>query len=113
MRYLPNGKQMSEADAHTIHEIGIPSLVLMERAALQIVETMHKKNISTEKSLIVCGSGNNGGDGFAVARLLTEQGKHADVLFAGREASFSEECRCQKQIVENMGISVFTEFPDE
>ena len=113
MRYLPNGKQMSEADAHTIHEIGIPSLVLMERAALQIVETMHKKNISTEKSLIVCGSGNNGGDGFAVARLLTEQGKHADVLFAGKEASLSEECRCQKQIVENMGISVFTEFPDE
>ena len=47
MRYLPNGKQMSEADAHTIHKIGIPSLVLMERAALQIVETMHKKNIST------------------------------------------------------------------
>lgn len=113
MRYLPNGKQMSKADAHTIHEIGIPSLVLMERAALQIVETMHKKNISTEKSLIVCGSGNNGGDGFAVARLLTEQGKHADVLFAGKEASLSEECRCQKQIVENMGISVFTEFPDE
>ena len=108
MRYLPNGKQMSKADAHTIHEIGIPSLVLMERAALQIVETMHKKNISTEKSLIVCGSGNNGGDGFAVARLLTEQGKHADVLFAGKEASLSEECRCQKQIVENMGISVFT-----
>ena len=97
MRYLPNGKQMSEADAYTIHEIGIPSLVLMERAAL----------------LIVCGSGNNGGDGFAVARLLTEQGKHADVLFAGKEASLSEECRCQKQIVENMGISVFTEFPDE
>ena len=113
MRYLPNGKQMSEADAHTIHEIGIPSLVLMERAALQIVETMHKKNISTEKSLIVCGSGNNGGDGFAVARLLAEQGKHADVLFAGKETSLSEECRCQKQIVENMGISVFTEFPDE
>ena len=76
MRYLPNGKQMSEADAHTIHKIGIPSLVLMERAALQIVETMQKKNISTEKSLIVCGSGNNGGDGFAVARLLTE---HVDV----------------------------------
>ena len=53
MRYLPNGKQMSEADAHTIHEIGIPSLVLMERAALQIVETMHKKNISTDSLVSV------------------------------------------------------------
>ena len=53
MRYLPNGKQMSEADAHTIHEIGIPSLVLMERAALQIIETMHKKNISTDSLVSV------------------------------------------------------------
>ena len=53
MRYLPNGKQMSKADAHTIHEIGIPSLVLMERAALQIVETMHKKNISTDSLVSV------------------------------------------------------------
>lgn len=113
MRYLPDGKMMSEADAFTIHKIGIPSLVLMERAALKIVETMNEKKISTEKSLIVCGSGNNGGDGFAVARLLTELGKHADVLFAGKETSLSEECRCQKQIVENMGISVFTEYPEK
>lgn len=113
MRYLPNGKQMSEADAYTIHQIGVPSLVLMERAALQIVETMRKKKIPTEKSLIVCGSGNNGGDGFAVARLLTEEGKRADVLFAGKESSLSEECRCQKQIAEKMGISVFTEYPEE
>lgn len=113
MRYLPNGKQMSEADAYTIHQIGVPSLVLMERAALQIVETMKEKRIPTERSLIVCGSGNNGGDGFAVARLLTEAGKQADVLFAGKEASLSEECRCQKQIVEKMGISVFTEYPEK
>ena len=111
MRYLPNGKQMSEADAYTIHQIGVPSLVLMERAALQIVKTIHERGISTEKCLIVCGSGNNGGDGFAVARLLTEQGKQADVFFAGKEASLSDECRLQKQIAENLGISVFTEYP--
>ena len=41
MRYLPNGTQMSSADKFTIEETGIPSLVLMERAALKTVEIMH------------------------------------------------------------------------
>lgn len=86
MRYLPNGKQMSEADAHTIHEIGIPSLVLMERAALQIVETMHKKNISIEKSLIVCGSGNNGGDGICSSKALNRTGKACRCTICREEA---------------------------
>ena len=73
MRYLPDGKQMKEADTHTIEELGVPSLVLMERAALEVVETMEKKGIDTSKALVVCGSGNNGGDGFAAARILTER----------------------------------------
>ena len=71
MRYLPDGKQMKEADRHTIEDLGVPSLVLMERAALTTVETMEKRGIDTSKALIVCGSGNNGGDGFAAARILT------------------------------------------
>ena len=40
MRYLPDGTQMKTADSHMIEEIGMPSLVLMERAALKTVETM-------------------------------------------------------------------------
>ena len=65
---------MKEADEHTIQQIGIPSVVLMERAALQIVDTMIREKIDLRKALIVCGSGNNGGDGFAAARLLKERG---------------------------------------
>ena len=45
MRYLPNGKQMKEADEHTMQQIGIPSVVLMERAALQVVDTMIREQI--------------------------------------------------------------------
>ena len=104
---------MKDADLYTIEQIGIPSLVLMERAALQIVETMEQEHTDLRKSLIVCGSGNNGGDGFAVARLLMEKGHDVSVFFAGSENSLSDECRLQKQIVEKLEIRVFTEFPEE
>ena len=104
---------MKEADEHTIQQIGIPSVVLMERAALQIVDTMIREKIDLRKALIVCGSGNNGGDGFAAARLLKERGYDVSVFFAGKEGSLSEECRLQKSIAGRLGIRIFTEFPEE
>ena len=111
MRYLPDGEQMKSADAYTIEQLGIPSLVLMERAALKVVEALYERKMDLAKVLIVCGSGNNGGDGFAMARLLHEKGICAEVLFAGKESSLSEECALQKKIAERIGISVFTDLP--
>ena len=46
MRYLPDGAWMQRADEYTIQKIGIPSLVLMERAALKTVEVMKEKGIT-------------------------------------------------------------------
>ncbi len=112
MRYLPDGGQMKEADTYTIRTLGVPSMVLMERAALKTVEVMEQSGIDLERALIACGSGNNGGDGFAIARLLHEKKMHPEILFAGREQSLTEECRCQKEIDERLGIPVFTEVPD-
>nr|WP_294494389.1 NAD(P)H-hydrate dehydratase [uncultured Mediterraneibacter sp.] len=111
MRYLPDGIQMKSADRYTIEQVGIPSLVLMERAALQTVSAMRRYGIDLSRPLIVCGSGNNGGDGFAIARLLYEGGREAEVFFAGKDSSLSEECRIQKKIVENLGIKVSTDYP--
>ena len=45
MRYLPDGTRMRQADAHTIQEIGIPSVVLMEHAALRTVEAMEQEKM--------------------------------------------------------------------
>ena len=104
---------MKNADTHTIRQIGIPSLVLMERAALKIVESIEQADVSLSDTLVVCGSGNNGGDGFAAARILVEKGYRASVLFVGKETSLSEECRLQKKIAENLGIPVFTTYPGE
>lgn len=112
MRYLPDGTQMKNADLYTINEIGIPSLVLMERAALEAVAVMKEQRLDMSNALIVCGSGNNGGDGFALARILAEEGRKPHILFAGKETSMSAECALQKSIVQKMGLPVFTEFPE-
>lgn len=106
MRYLPDAVQMKDADTFTIDTIGIPSMVLMERAAYAFVCTLKEKIKSIEKILVVCGSGNNGGDGFAVARMLVQEGYEVHIIFAGREESCAKETKQQKKIAENLGISI-------
>lgn len=106
MRYLLTAEQMKSGDDKTIHEIGVPSMVLMERAALKSVEILEQEGLDLSASLIVCGSGNNGGDGFAIARLLWLKGYHVDVVFVGKEASRSDDTRQQMKILENYQVSI-------
>ncbi len=100
MNYLLTGKQMREADKYTIEQIGIPSLVLMERASMGVADEIMKRFSVKQKVLIVCGSGNNGGDGYAIARLLHLKGHDVSIYFTGNEQSRSEENLLQKQICE-------------
>ncbi|XCP83655.1 NAD(P)H-hydrate epimerase [Roseburia hominis] len=112
MRYILTAEQMKASDMATICEIGIPSLVLMERAALRCVEVMKEEQIDLTKPLIVCGSGNNGGDGVAVARLLFEEGYTPEVVFVGNMSSRSQEMRAQMEILEKLGVSFGNSLPD-
>lgn len=104
MKYLLTGKQMREADRHTIEQIGIPSLVLMERASMRVADEIMNRFSEEKKVLVVCGSGNNGGDGYAVARLLSLKEYDVSIYFAGNEDSRSEENRLQKQICDHYQI---------
>src|SRR5213592_340166 len=73
MRVL-TAAQMREADRRTTDDIGIPSLVLMENAGRQAVaamEAMHSDLLERQVA-VLCGHGNNGGDGFVVARTLMQ-----------------------------------------
>lgn len=106
MEFLLNADQMKRLDAGTIRQIGIPSAVLMERAALSVVEEMNRCGCDLRSVLVVCGSGNNGGDGLAIARLLDEQGVNVSVDFVGRVESMTEETALQKKICENCGIKI-------
>ena len=80
MKKLVTCKEMKDLDSTTIREIGVPSEVLMERAALKVVEETEKYLQKDERILVVCGSGNNGGDGIAVARLFHLKGIRVEFL---------------------------------
>lgn len=77
---------MREVDRLTTERYGVPSLLLMENAAARAVEAIEKKfgDVAGKRALVICGRGNNGGDGAAIARLLHNRGASVDVLLLGR-----------------------------
>ena len=105
MRQLVTGEQMKAVDQYAIQEVGIPSLVLMERAALSVVEEMEPELFREDQILIACGTGNNGADGAAVGRMLFLRGYHVTVVTVGREESRTEELKLQLSINEKLGLS--------
>lgn len=107
MRQIVTCREMKALDEATIREKGIPSCVLMERAALKTVEEMEKRfqnRKKKERVLVVCGSGNNGGDGIAIARILFLRGVRSELYFVGSVERMTEETRRQWEIAENYQI---------
>lgn len=109
MKFIVDSQQMKELDRHTIQDLGVPAVVLMERASLSVVEEL-KKNFNLERVLVICGSGNNGGDGIAIARLLHLAGFRVDLFMAGKKEAFTEETKMQWKIAGNYGISMVKNF---
>lgn len=101
--------QMKACDRYTIDVLGVPSRVLMERAAAKAVEILLARAdlFPAGPVVVLCGGGNNGGDGLAMARFLTDgstgEKRKVTVIYTGRyteegtpdESRMSEECRRQ------------------
>src|SRR5262245_51298419 len=107
MRVL-NSAQMREADRRTIDEIGIPSLVLMENAGRQVVaaiEAMHA-DLREERVSVLCGRGNNGGDGFVIARTLMQRGVDVSVFLLGRVAEVRGDARINLEALGRLSVTV-------
>ena len=107
MRIL-NADQMREADRRTIEDIGIPSLVLMENAGRQVVAAMESffDDLAEQRVAILSGKGNNGGDGFVVARTLYQRGVDVSVFVVGHIAEIKGDARVNLEILPRLGITV-------
>ena len=112
MRYLPDGRQMKAADGYTIREKKMPSLILMERAARTFVETVCETDADLSDVCVVCGSGNNGGDGFAIARLLLERGAGVSACMVGNPDHCTEETKRQIQLFREAGGTIEEGFTE-
>ena len=96
--------QVREIDDYAINQLGIPGIVLMENAAINIFNHI-LQNVPQDKLnriAILCGKGNNGGDGFAVARHLANKGFHVQVIYLGTKDELSEDSKRNFQALTNL-----------
>ncbi|QDP86143.1 NAD(P)H-hydrate dehydratase [Chryseobacterium sp. SNU WT5] len=87
---LFSAQQIKQWDEYTVEHQLISSLALMERAAISCVDWLIQRFRKNETFVLFCGNGNNGGDGFAIARLLYEKGYNVDV-FCDQQLPFSKD----------------------
>lgn len=117
MKYLVTSEEMKRYDNNTIEKIGIPGMVLMERAALSVLAVVEKKyrqeNPEHIKVLVIAGMGNNGGDGLALSRLLSERGYSVTIWCVGDENKASDQWKLQRKILENYPVQIETKIPME
>ena len=95
MKYLISGKEMKNWEKQAMEKYKIPSLLLMERAAESVVKEILSGSYDLKKILIACGTGNNGGDGLAIARMLKLKGCQVDVCVVGALDKMSQEAKQQ------------------
>lgn len=103
---------MKSADSKAINEFGIESLVLMERAALETVRVIENGFVPGNRCIIVCGKGNNGGDGFAIARILYLKGFDVKIFSLSSPAFFSEDCKKNYELASKLNIKIICDIKE-
>ena len=100
---LGGNETTRKIDSYAINELRIPSIVLMENAAISFTRHIGKNE---DNFLIICGKGNNGGDGYAIARQLFSKEKKVKI-FCISDENMSNDCSVNYEICKNSGIEIF------
>jgi ADP-dependent NAD(P)H-hydrate dehydratase / NAD(P)H-hydrate epimerase len=99
---LYNTSQIRSLDTFAIKRLNVPGIVLMENAALGIYQSIIERVENINCVGFVCGKGNNGGDGYAVARHFSNAGFDVKVISLGTETDLSEDCKINFNILKNL-----------
>lgn len=100
---IGNAQLTRNMDSYCINELSIPSIILMENAAISVVKNINFDNFKS--FTVVCGSGNNGGDGLAIARQILAMNMKINVFMVGNN-SMSKDCNINYDILKNMGVKI-------
>lgn len=101
MQKVVTAKGMQQYDRAAIERFAVPSLLLMENAGRSVVEIMEEEfgNLSGKRVYVFCGKGNNGGDGFVVARHLYNRGAHVSVFLAAKKNVLKGDAKVNCDVV--------------
>lgn len=104
LMFISDGMESLKIDQEAIHHYGIPSLALMEQAALAVVAYI--ETLSVHNVLILCGPGNNGADGFAISRILYSRGYHVHIVCPCDDKNMSEDEFIQYRAAHYLGLTI-------
>ncbi|MDZ7340786.1 MAG: NAD(P)H-hydrate dehydratase [candidate division KSB1 bacterium] len=108
MKMVVTAKEMAQLDRAAIEGMKIPGVVLMENAGAGVVRHIEQflGGLAQRKIIIFCGKGNNGGDGFVIARHASNRGAQVAVFLAGKKEAVKGDALINLNILDNMGIPV-------
>lgn len=104
-RRLLSTAEMRAIDARAIEALGLPGLLLMENAARHVARVAAARTPAGGRVVVVCGRGNNGGDGLAAARHLRAWGYRVDVVLAAEPDRLSPDAAVHWQVLEAAGAT--------
>ncbi|MBD1372307.1 NAD(P)H-hydrate dehydratase [Hazenella sp. IB182357] len=91
--YLVTAQEMRDLESYTINQLGIPGHVLMESAGRAVVDQIVKRFPNPKRVVVLAGTGNNGGDGFVVARWLAFRGWEVDLWLIGSAVKLTSDAK--------------------
>jgi NAD(P)H-hydrate epimerase len=112
--YLVTASEMQEMDRRTIEEFGIPGMVLMENAGRGAIRFFLKQfpDIENRRVGVIAGRGNNGGDGYVMARYLKQKGVHVKVYLLAAAGTVQGDAAANLQFLKPLDIPL-VEIPDK
>jgi len=111
--HILTAAQMKSIDRRATERFGIPSIVLMENAAIAVVDAIAEHYPDCDRAAIFCGLGANGGDGFAIARHLEQRGVVPSVFIVGDRKKIRGDAAANLEICERLALPLYDITDDD